>query len=177
MSFLYEERAKHTSSVQKLLGIVDIQVDKEIPMAYTSAMGNPAIIPLSHRENMPIALGSTGGGVRIEGIELASMSWDDLERDLLIASKLTDEIHIFCLETSFQKGYLPKIKNLDFEKPAKDLSIETALQKKTDGIIGFFIVVLNHPFWFTITILVIVFGILLGIYKLLAFVAGLFRKK
>jgi len=177
LSFLYEEREKKTSSVQKALGIVDIEVDKEIPMAYTSAMGNPAIIQLAHRENMPIALGSTGGGVKIEGIELASLNWDELERDLIIASKLTNEIHIFCLETSFQKGFLPKIQNIDFTQAAPDLTVELSKQKKIDSTIGIIIVLLDHPFWLTVGILAIIAGILFAVYKLLAFVIRLFRRK
>ncbi len=177
MSFIYEEREKKTTSVQKLLGIVDIKTEKEIPMSYTSAMGNPAIIPINHRDHMPIALGSTGGGVKIEGIELASLSWDELERDLLIASKLTDEIHIFCLETSVQKGFLTKIKNLDFEQKAPDLTIETEKQKKVNFIVRFIIVILNHPFWFTIAALAIITGILFLIYTFLAFIVRLFFRK
>ncbi len=175
--FVYEERARKTSSVQKLLGIVDIETDKEIPMLYTSAMGNPGIIPLYHRDNMPIALGSTGGGVKIQGIELAALSWDELERDLLIASKLTDEIHIFCLETSVQKGFLNKIKNLDFDKRSPDISVETEKQNKIDGTIRFIIAILNHPFWLTVVVLAILVGILFGIYKLITGIFRLFRRK
>lgn len=175
--FVYYERARKTSSVQKLLGIVDIETDKEIPMLYTSAMGNPGIIPLYHRDNMPIALGSTGGGVKIEGIELAALSWDELERDLLIASKLTDEIHIFCLETSVQKGFLNKIKNLDFDKSSPDISVETEKQNKIDGIIRFIIAILNHPFLLTVAVLAIIAGMLFGIYKLITGIFRLFRRK
>jgi uncharacterized membrane protein len=175
--FVYEERARKTSSVQKLLGIVDIETDKEIPMLYTSAMGNPGIIPLYHRDNMPIALGSTGGGVKIQGIELAALSWDELERDLLIASKLTDEIHIFCLETSVQKGFLNKIKNLDFDKRSPDISEETEKQNKIDGTIRFIIAILNHPFWLTVVVLAILVGILFGIYKLITGIFRLFIRK
>jgi hypothetical protein len=177
MSFIYVEREKKTTSVQKLLGIIDIEVDKEIPMAYTSAMGNPAIIPLSHRENMPIALGSTGGGVKIEGIELASLTWDELERDLLIASKLTHEVHIFCLESSVQKGFLIKIKNLDFEQKAPDLTVELQKQQKVNGILGFIIIILDHPFWFTIGVLAIISIVLYGVYRLLALILRIFIRK
>jgi hypothetical protein len=177
MSPIYEERDKKTSSVQKLMGIVDLDVDREIPMSYTSAMGNPAIISLYHKDNMPIALGSTGGGVKIEGIELASLSWDELARDLLIASKLTNEIHIFCLESSVQKGFLAKIRNLDFDQKASDISVEMEKQKKVNGVLRFIIVILDHPFWLTVAVLAIISGIVFGIYKLLAFIIRLLIRK
>jgi len=175
--FLYEERAKKTTSLQKLMGIVDLETDSEIPMLYTSALDNPGIIPLYHRDKMPIALGSTGGGVKVEGVELAAISWDKLERDLLIASKLTDKIHIFCLETSVQKGFLAKIKNLDFDQKAPDIRAETKKQSKTNGVIRFILVILDHPFWFTLAVLAIISSIIFGIYKLFAALIGKFLRK
>lgn len=175
--FLFEERAKKTTSFQKLLGIVDIKTDKEIPMLYTSGLGNPGIIPLYHNYNMPLALGSTGGGVKIEGFELAALSWDRLERDLLIASKLTDEIVIFCLETSVPNGFLKNIKNIDFSQKAPDISVEIEKQRKINNLVRFLLVILDHPFWLTVAVLVIISGILFGVYKLIAFIVRLFNWK
>ncbi len=163
--FLYDERELGTTSLQKLMGIVDIKTGVEIPMLYTSAMGNSAIIPLYHRDHMPIALGSTGGGVKINGVELASLSWDDLKKDMLIAAGLTDEIHIFSLEGSVDKGYLPKIRNLDYSEAPPDLSKQIREEKKLIKKVRFLLVILNYPFWLTIAILVILAGILLVIYK------------
>jgi hypothetical protein len=173
--FLFEERAKKTISFQKLLGIVDIETDREIPMLYTSGLSNPGIIPLYHTEKMPVALGSTGGGVKIEGFELAALTWDKLERDLRIASELTDEIVIFCLETSVQNGFLRDIKNLDFSQKAPDISIEIEKQRKTNNFIRFLLVILDHPFWLTVGILVVLSGIFLGIFKLIAYMISLIR--
>lgn len=175
--FLFEERVKKTTSLQKLLGIVDIKTDKEIPMLYTSFLGNPGIIPLYHNHDMPLALGSTGGGVKIEGFELAALTWDKLERDLLIASKLTDEIVIFCLETSVPNGFLKNIKNLDFSQKAPDISVEIEKQRKTSSFVRFLLIILDHPFWLTVTVLVIISGILFGVYKLIAFIVRLLIRK
>jgi hypothetical protein len=175
--FLFEEREKKTKSLQKLLGIVDIETEKEIPMLYTSGLGNPAIIPLYYTNNMPIALGSTGGGVKIEGFELAALTWDKLERDLIIASKLTDEIVIFCLETSVQKGFLENIKKIDFNQKAPDISIEVEKQKKTNNFIRFILVILDHPFWLTVGTLLILSGIVFGIFRLTALIIRLIRGK
>ncbi|TAL64570.1 MAG: hypothetical protein EPN88_10780 [Bacteroidetes bacterium] len=173
--FIYEERIKKTTSVQKLMGIVDLKTDTEIPMLYTSAMNNPGIIPLYHQNGMPVALGSTGGGVKVEGIELAALSWDNLERDLLIASKLTDEILIFCLESSVQKGFLTKIKNLDFNQKTPDISAEIRNQKKTNGLIRIIIVILDNPLLLTIAVVAVISAIIFGIYKLIALILRIFR--
>lgn len=162
--FIFDERAKGTTSLQKLMGVVDIETDREIPMVYSSGMGNPAIIPLYHHVNMPLALGSTGGGVNIEGIELPSLTWDKLENDLLISSKLTDQIIIFCLESSVQKGFLNNINSLDWNRQAPDISAETVKQKKVNRFIRSAMVVLNHPFLFTVVVLSLAGAVIFGIY-------------
>ena len=173
--FIYDEREKNTTSIQKLMGIVDLQTEVEIPMLYTSAMNNPAIIPTYQRDRMPIALGSTGGGVVIEGIELKAISWDDLERDILIASQFTSEIHIFCLETSVQKGFLTKIKSIDFGQKVPDIQSGLEKQKKITGAIRFLVVVLDHPFILTVVVLAIVITVIWGLYHLGKFILKKFK--
>ncbi len=93
---------------------------------------------------MPAGLGSTGGGVKIGGFELAALTWDKLERDLLIASELTDEIVIFCLETSVQNSFLGNIKNLDFSQKAPDITKEIEKQRKTNNFVRFLLVILRQ---------------------------------
>lgn len=166
---IFKEREKKTESFQKLLGILDVQTKKEIPMLYTSVINNPGIIPFYHRPDMPIGLGSTGGGVKIEGIEAPAISWENLERDLLIASALTGEIFIFCLETSVKRGFLPKIKNFDFTRPAPDMHQEVQEQSRIDKWFGFILVILDHPVWLTICLVAIVAGIVFGLYRLISF--------
>jgi len=166
---IFKEREKKTTSFQKLLGILDVQTEKEIPMLYTSVINNPGIIPFYHRPDMPIGLGSTGGGVIIEGIEAPAISWDNLERDLLIASELTGEIFIFCLESSVERGFLPKIKNFDFTRPAPDMRQEVQEQSRIDKWFGIILVILDHPVWLTISLVAIVAGIVFGLYRLISF--------
>jgi len=175
--FIYDERAKNATSIQKLMGIVDLQTEVEIPMLYTSAMNNPAIIPTYQRDRMPIALGSTGGGVVVEGIELKAITWENLERDILIASQFTGEIHIFCLETSVQKGFLTKIESIDFDQKTPDIQSGLEKQKKMSGAIRFLIVVLDHPFLLTIVVLAIVVTVVWGLYRLIKFILKKFKLK
>lgn len=147
--FVFIEREEGTQSLQKLMGIVDLETDTEIPMVYTSAMNNSGIISVFHQKDMPIALGSTGGGVKIEGVELKALDWNQLKRDILISSKLTNEIHIFCLETSIKNNYLEKIESIDFSEPTPDVQQDIQKQLKYNRYIAFLLVSLNHPFWLT----------------------------
>ncbi len=173
---IYNEREKGTTSFQKLFGLVDIKTGREIPMLYTSAMGNPGIIPFYCTDRKPVGLGSTGGGVNIEGIELQALTWINLERDLLIASKLTDEIHIFCLEASVQKGFLDHIESLDFTRDAPVITVEIEKQRKMNRSINFFLTVLNHPLLLTIVFFTLIGLIIFGIYKLIRLIPGLTRR-
>ena len=175
--YIIEERAKKTTSLQKVLGIVDLETDTEIPMLYTSLMDNPGILPLYIKKGHPAGIGSTGGGVSIGGFELAALTWEKLERDILIASELTDELVIFCLETSVQKSFLVKIKNFDYNKQAPDMTMEIVRQEKTNKFVRSILVLLDNPFWMTLAVLAIISGILFGIYKLIVFIIRLFNRK
>jgi len=175
--FIYDERELKTTSLQKLLGIVDIETDVEIPMLYTSALGNSGIIPLYHHDNMPVALGSTGGGVKINGAEIASLTWSALEKDLLIANSLTNDIHIFSLEGSVEKGYLSQIRNLSFNQDAPDISSEIKEEKNQIKKVRFLLVMLDHPFLLTIVIMAIAGSVIFLFFKLVKLVIRILNKK
>ncbi len=175
--FIYDERELKTTSLQKLLGIVDIETDVEIPMLYTSALGNSGIIPLYHHDNMPVALGSTGGGVKINGAEIASLTWPALEKDLLIANALTNDIHIFSLEGSVEKGYLSHIRNLNFSQDVPDISSEIKEEKSLIKKVRFLLVILDHPFLLTIVIMTVAGSIIFLFFKLVKLVLRLLNKK
>jgi hypothetical protein len=172
--YIIDERKAGTTSLQKLLGIADIETDTEIPMLYTSLFDNPGIIQVYGRTDMPLALGSTGGGVNIEGIELAAISWEKLERDLLVASGITDKIIIFCLETSVKRGFLEEIKKLDFSQPAPDITHEVSKQERISKYAGVILVFLDHPLLLTIVLITLISLIVFGFIRLITFLAGLF---
>jgi hypothetical protein len=111
--------------------------------------------------------------VNIEGIELAAITWDKLERDLLIASKLTDQIVIFCLESTVQKGFLDKINNLDWNRQADDITIQTAKQAKISRVTRAVLFALDYPLALTIVLLSLIVGIIFGLYKLIRLVIRL----
>lgn len=169
--FILEERFKKAEGLQRLTGIVDIETDTEIPMLYTSAMKNGALIPLYHIKGMPIALGSTGGGVKIGDFELASLTWEELERDIKVASGLTDEIVIFCLESSAAKGFLPKIAAIDFDAPVPDVSEGTKKVERMKSITKAFVTVLDHPYILTAAILAIISLIVFAAIKTVKFIS------
>ena len=118
--FLRDERRAGASLLQRLAGLVDLNVDREVPMLYSSfhrpygagllwsyaAVGGAA------------GIGSTGGGVGVGDIDtIAPLSWAELSRDLRLATRHCNEIYIFSLEGSVRQGFLERLADFDWEAP------------------------------------------------------------
>jgi hypothetical protein len=164
---IYDERIAGTTSFQKLLGLIDIQTPNEIPMLYTSAMGNASIIPSYHQEGQPIALGITGGGVVIEGVQPKFYKLEELQRDLLISNQYTNEVIIFCLEASRSNGWLQEIQSVDYTQTQPDLTSQLTQQVKTRKTIRHLLVILDHPLLMTLGIVLFIAGLFYALVKLI----------
>ena len=137
---MVDERMVGSSLIQKVAGLVDLQVDREVFMIYTSALRpyGPGVLwnylsgcpPLrsgdrkrrSARRRLyagapAIGIGSTGGGVDIELVDSNPLEWEELARDLQIAWHWCNDIYIFSLEGCVQQGYLSWLKRLNWEGP------------------------------------------------------------
>lgn len=163
LPFLLDEREAGSQTFQKVTGILDIPVDTEIQMLYSSFYGpnGVAFIPEYGKGQKAVAIGSTGGGVEIEGMAQTppTMSWEDLERDLIIASKVVDQVHIFCLESSVEKGYLSKIKDIDYSQATADISTNVEGLRSTRKSVQTVLSILDHPILLSIGILSVLVGI------------------
>ena len=119
LPFIEDERKAHSSLLQRLMGIVDIRVDKEIWMLYSSMFRpNGAGVIASYAPSaQAIGLGSTGGGVEIEFPLPGPLSWDELARDLRLAWNWSEDIYIFSLEGCVRHGFLPWLKTFVWDVP------------------------------------------------------------
>jgi hypothetical protein len=93
-------------------------VDREVLMLYSSFYRpyGAAILDSYARDALSVGLGVTGGGVQIAGVvQPAFLSWEEFQRDLLIARLRTDDIHIFSLEGCVQQGFLQRMVSLDWD--------------------------------------------------------------
>ena len=122
---IVDERRAHSSLIQRLLGIVDLTVDREVLMLYSSfvrPMGDGYLWSYAF-DAQAIGVGSTGGGVDLEGVaNTRPLSWAELQRDLLLAYQHTNYIYIFSLEGCVHQGFLPLIREMDWQqKPALPL--------------------------------------------------------
>jgi hypothetical protein len=121
-AYLLDERAAGAMLLRRSLGLVDVQVDAEVYMLYSSYMGRAGAE--AYFADAPcIALGVTGGGVNAENPEAQPLflSWERLAQDLRAAAAHTPEVYVFSLEGCVERSMLPSIANLDWEEPAPGL--------------------------------------------------------
>jgi hypothetical protein len=119
MSMIADEREAGSSLIQRLLGLVDVKVDREVLMLYTSFERpyGAGVLASYAPAAQSIGLGSTGGGVDVDFGGPAPLSWDELSRDLRLAYHYCDDIHIFSLEGCAQQGFLDRLEGFVWDNP------------------------------------------------------------
>ena len=119
--FIHTEREAGTEVLQRITGMIDLKVDREIVMLYTS-FARPhghGFLDFYARHFPAVAVGVTGGGVE-EGLDPPPpLSWDELARDLRLARRHTDDIHVFSLEGCVEHGYLERLVDFDWGVPVE----------------------------------------------------------
>lgn len=121
LPFIADERMVGGDFLRRLTGIVDIQVDTEVLMLYSSFFRRQGAAMLwsygPHARAMGV--GSTGGGVATGELDrIAPLSWEELSRDLLLARRWADEVYLFSLEGCVEQGYLGQLATFDWDAPA-----------------------------------------------------------
>ncbi|MGC9394987.1 MAG: hypothetical protein ACP5J4_09030 [Anaerolineae bacterium] len=118
--FVIDERRTGSQLVQRLLGLVDLNVDREVLMLYSSFMrpfGHGLLWSYAPAASS-VGVGSTGGGVTIAGVDqIPPLTWDEFARDLRLAHAWSDDIHIFSLEGVVRQGYLSRLLAFDWDAP------------------------------------------------------------
>ncbi len=108
MPFVLDDRKVGSTTLQSLAGIINMHVDREVPMLYTSRfpMRTPAILKsylhdatrLSNNTDTngtAVAIGCTGGGINGD---MHPLSREEFLRDLGLTSNHISHIYIFSLE-------------------------------------------------------------------------------
>jgi len=122
LPLIIEDRRAKATVIQRTLGMVDIDVDREVLMLYSSFFRpDGAGVLWSYAPDADsIGVGSTGGGVDIEGvIDVAPLTWDEFTRDLRLCFKQNKPIHIFSLEGCVEQGFLSKLNTFEWDKPVE----------------------------------------------------------
>ena len=119
---LLDERRAGSTLLRRSLGLVDVPVDDEVYMLYSSYLGRAGA--RAYFEDAPsIALGVTGGGVNVDNPDARRrfLSWEALEDDLLAAARHADEVYVFSLEGCVEQNLLKPIRELDWSREPRPL--------------------------------------------------------
>jgi hypothetical protein len=122
---LLDERKAGTTLLRRSLGLVDVPVDAEVYMLYSSYLGRAGA--RAYFASAPcIALGVTGGGVNVANPDAQRrfLSWERLDEDLRAAAAHTPEVYVFSLEGCVERGMLERIASVRWDEPAPSLPPE-----------------------------------------------------
>ena len=115
-----DERRVGSTVLQRLAGVVDVSVDREVLMLYTSLLrpNGVGILASYAPEAQAIGLGVTGGGVVEPGLPTREpLTWDEFSRDLRLAWMWCDDLYIFSLEGCVEQGFLDRLGTFDWDLP------------------------------------------------------------
>ncbi|MDP1823709.1 MAG: hypothetical protein Q8L48_10715 [Archangium sp.] len=112
---LLEDRAAGSHFLQRFCSSLDVAVEREVVMTYSSLLGplGPGLVEGWTRTDGAVAVGSTGGGVD----PLPKLSFDELSRDLRLAARVCRDVSIFSLEGCVMHGHLPRLLDFDWTAP------------------------------------------------------------
>ena len=120
LPFILDERRVGSTLLQRCAGLVDIPSDREVAMLYSSFVrpGGEGFLWSYAPAAEAIGIGSTGGGVEIEGLgDSRPLDWDEFSRDLRLAQRCSDDLFIFSLEGCVRQGFLSRLKAFDWDAP------------------------------------------------------------
>jgi hypothetical protein len=116
--FLADERRAHSTMLERVFGIVDVRGDREVLMIYTS-MNHPlgaSVVYEYGPDAQAIAVGSTvsSGNPKVDA-KFGPLSWEELSRNLIVASHFSRVVGVYSLEGCIQQGYLARIKTIHWD--------------------------------------------------------------
>jgi hypothetical protein len=120
--FIVDERKANSHLIQRLTGVLDLPVDREVLMLYSSFYPGigPALLCSYGKAAQGIGLGSTGGGVTMEGLANPHpLDALQFQRDLLLAAKASPWLYVFSLEGCVRQGFLEKLIEFDWNQEQK----------------------------------------------------------
>ena len=109
---LWADREASSRFFQRAAGALDLPVDREVAMAYSSLLGpfGAGLVEQTAARVQAIAVGSTGGGVD----PLPPLTFASLRRDLLVAAHMCRDVSIFSLEGCVTRDFLEPLTDLDW---------------------------------------------------------------
>lgn len=119
-----DDRRAGTTLIQRAMDVVDLPADLEVLLCYSSlpieSLGNDlggTLITSYGTAADSIGVGSTSvysDKTDSSGQVVPALTWEALERDMLLAARYTDTIYISSLEGCVERNLLPRIVEMDW---------------------------------------------------------------
>ncbi len=115
---IVDDRDAKSTVLQRAAGLVDVAVDREVLMLYSSFFRphGHSILWSYAQKAQAIGIGNTGGGVQTGGLEdVPYLTWDEFATDLRLARHSGKPIYVFSLEGCVTQGFLPRLVTFDWQ--------------------------------------------------------------
>lgn len=113
-----DDRDAGSTVVQRAAGLVDVAVDREVLMLYSSFFRphGHSILWSYAQKAQAIGIGNTGGGIQAGALEnVPYLTWDEFATDLRLARRSGKPIYVFSLEGCVKQGFLPRLVTFDWQ--------------------------------------------------------------
>ncbi len=120
LPLINEERRGKSTVLQRAMGLVDVETDREVLMLYSSFLrpNGDAVLWSYAPQTDSVGVGSTGGGVEVEGvIDIDPLSWEEFSRDLRLCVVQEKPVHIFSLEGCVEQEFLSRLNTFGWDDP------------------------------------------------------------
>lgn len=117
MPYVPLERDVHSSLLDRVLGTANVRTGEDYLMLYTT-FARPvgaAMIWVLGKNAQGIAVGSTDGNAA-PGSAGGPLSWDEFERDLIVASHFTHQVGVYDLEGCVRQGFMPRLMAMNWNE-------------------------------------------------------------
>ncbi|HWQ46934.1 MAG TPA: hypothetical protein VN376_08710 [Longilinea sp.] len=125
---IVDERKAGSQFFPRSLGILDLPVDREVLMLYSSFIPTygTAMLESYAVQAQGVGIGITGGGVELgNSVPSKPLTWQQLSHDLLVSRQYCPNLYVFSLEGCLAEGYLDKLVDFNWHarSPAADPQI------------------------------------------------------
>ena len=119
LPIILDDRQARSTLIQRTTGIVDLGVDREMIMLYTSFFrpNGPGMLWSYAPDAQAIGVGITSRGMEQEFMESTPLNWEEFSRDLRLAWCFTPNIFIYSLEGCLAQDFLDKLKTFEWDQP------------------------------------------------------------
>jgi len=120
LPFIADERAAHTTLLERVLGLVDVRGDEEVLMLYSSFnhQSGAGMLWAYGPAAQAIAVGSTArSGDAAADALMPPLNWEEFSRDVVVAAHFSRTVGVYSLEGCVQQGFLPRLRTLDWSAP------------------------------------------------------------